>query len=231
MLKRVVLGLVVANGLFWAWSHGVFDMGAGRSSESVREPQRLQAQQFPERMRLVVMAPSRKEEAASAAAAASAVSPRPTGSACLEVGPYTPAEFGPVEAVLKAQLPPERWTVLSRQTPGSWMVYIGRYARRNVMERRAAELREQNFDVSEVREPQWMPGLSLGVFGQEEEAQTLLRALHDKGAKAARIVVLTAPGTSKTVRVPDADDTVKARIQALTARQLGGQSFGPCLSD
>lgn len=230
MLRAWVVGLLVANGAFWAWSSGRLDAWVPSARESQREPQRLAQQQHPERLKVTS---ARWKPPASAAVAAPHL-PQASGASanlCLEVGPYSVVEFPRVEAVLQARLPSGSWTVRRYNSPGTWMVYIGRYSRLDMMERRAQELRARNFDVSEVREPPALaPGLSLGTFAQVEEAQTVMRDLANLRIRAARIVTLTEPSIVNTLRIPAADAALQATAQELTP-QLLGQVFVPCSRD
>jgi hypothetical protein len=53
MLRAVVLVLVLANAVFFAWSSGWFDGIAGLSSRGEREPERLQRQVRPDAVRVL----------------------------------------------------------------------------------------------------------------------------------------------------------------------------------
>ncbi len=228
MLRAWVVGLLVANGVFWAWSSGRLEAWVPSARESQREPQRLAQQQHPERLKVTSV--RWKAPAPAALPSLPSASGAPA-SLCLEVGPYSVVEFPRVEAVLQARLPQGSWTVRRYNSPGTWMVYIGRYSRLDMMERRAEELRARNFDVSEVREPPALaPGLSLGTFAQVEEAQAVMRDLANLRIRAARIVTLTEPSIVNTLRIPAADAALQATAQEL-APQLLGQVFVPCSRD
>ena len=52
MLRLVVLLLILANGLYFAWSHRIFsELGWGKAPQN--EPHRLQQQINPERIRVL----------------------------------------------------------------------------------------------------------------------------------------------------------------------------------
>jgi hypothetical protein len=142
VLKTLVLALVVANLGFYAWSSGWIGGGA---SHGDREPERLARQVRPESIRILppgsIEAPrSRSAPAAPAAspapptpsppaASAATVSAAPAGDslACLQSGPFTPAEVPQVEAALHAVLPSQPWTQVKVETPGIWLIYRGKH--------------------------------------------------------------------------------------------------------
>ena len=94
MLRFLLLGLLVANLLFFAFTRGWFD-GIGLRSLGDREPARLAAQVRPDAIRLLPMG-------AGASAAADA--------ACYEAGPFAATEAVGAEAALRAVLPAGTWT-------------------------------------------------------------------------------------------------------------------------
>ncbi len=115
MLRALVIGLLLANALFFAWARGWLapSLPAPRQGES--EPARLAAQVRPEG--LLVMAPSAAAAAVSAARAAS--------RNCLEAGPYAEADMAAVQAALaQAGLPAGSWApadMAPGQAPGQWL--------------------------------------------------------------------------------------------------------------
>ena len=70
-MRVVVLVLLAVNALFFVWSRGWLDAVTGLSAQGGREPQRLAAQQHPERIQPL------------AASAVAALAQR----SCLELGP------------------------------------------------------------------------------------------------------------------------------------------------
>lgn len=96
MLRSLLLVLVAANLLFFAFTRGWFDGVMGLSSRGDREPERIAAQVRPETIR--VLPP---DIAASAVAA---------GSSCYEAGPFSAADALGAEAALRSALPPGSWT-------------------------------------------------------------------------------------------------------------------------
>jgi hypothetical protein len=107
VLRAVVLALVAANLLFFAFTRGWFD-GFGLRSLGDREPERLGSQVRPE---AITLWPARPPST-------------PTGpTACYEAGPFVSVDAVNAEAVLRSALPPGSWVaVRSDHTVGSAVV-------------------------------------------------------------------------------------------------------------
>ena len=96
MLRALLVALVVANLLFFAYTRGALDGLLGLRSIGDREPERLAKQVRPESIRLLPMS----------AAASAPVDAR----ACLETPPFGAADAAAVELVLASNLPAGSWT-------------------------------------------------------------------------------------------------------------------------
>lgn len=105
MLRSLLLALVAANLLFFAFTRGWFDDAIGLRSLGDREPGRLAAQVRPEAIRLLPM---------NAGASVPAES-----TACYEAGPFGAAEVAGAEALMRAALPAGAWTDDRTETAGS----------------------------------------------------------------------------------------------------------------
>lgn len=169
-------------------------------------------------------APGGASTAAASAAAAAAT------TACLEAGPFSPAELVAAEAALvRAALPAGSWTDVRRDTPGAWIIYMGRYAD-------AAQLSEKEEQLRRVRGvsfervkglPDLEPGLSLGRFDDRGAADAALADLGARGVRSARVVTVAAPATTYLVRVERADAALQQRLATLKAPSLGA-GFKAC---
>ncbi|PXW99514.1 hypothetical protein C7444_101344 [Sphaerotilus hippei] len=211
MLRGLVLLLVAANLLFFGWTQGWLRSVIDLSPEADREPQRIAQQVQPDLIRPV--------------APGSLVAPPPI---CLEAGPFTPAEFSSADNAVRALLPQGGWAVTRLEKPGVWLVYMGRYAKPEAMQRRIEDLKKRNIGYTEVEEPATLvPGLSLGRFNGIEEAREAVRRLESQRLRSARIVTLTPPTVWHTIRVPAADVSVQESLKGIGA-PLHGKRFQPC---
>jgi hypothetical protein len=227
MLRSIVLLLLLANGLFFAWSQGLL-AAYGWAPAPQSEPQRLAQQIHPE---MVVVLPSQRAEAALATAAAPAVvasapvePPEPT--VCLTAGLFDAARSALLAQALADNLPPGAWTLAPGVDPGRWMVYMGRYASDELLERKKAELRGMRvkFDAAPAS---LEPGLSLGRFDNQAAANRLLRELTQRGVRTAQVVAERLETQGMRLTLPAVDSTLKARLEALKPA-LGGKALRAC---
>lgn len=213
MLRGLLVGLLVANLLFWAWTRGALTDLIGLDPQGDREPQRVSEQRHAERIH--VLPPGSLEKAA----------PRPV---CLEAGPFTQADLSKVESAARAALPDGSWLLIRREKPGSWMTYMGPYSNRNFLQRKADELRKQSVAFEEVEATSsHAPGFTFGRYGRYDDALEALRRLQSQKVRPVRVVQLAAPTVSYTVRLPKAE----AAAQEAAARlkdTFDGKGFGNC---
>lgn len=214
MLRALIVALLLANLAFFGWTQGWFDSFVGVRSIGDREPERLQRQVRPERIRLLP---------ADTAAVAAASAP-----ACLEAGPFTDAEIGAAQAVAQADLPAGSWTTVSSEQAGTWLVYMGRYASREALTRREDELKRRSLPYEEIGAPPALaPGLSLGRFDQRAAAVQALDQFTAQGLCTARVVELAPASTRHVLRVERADAALSTRLAALRTDALG-TGFAAC---
>lgn len=220
MLRLLVLVLALANIGFYAWTQGKLDGIVGAKPQGDREPERLQRQVRPETLH--VLPPG----SASAAATVAAVEPAP---ACLEAGPYTPAQVGPAESVLQTVLPAGSWANLKTEVPAVWILYMGKYPNHDALVKKADELKRLKVPAEEVRNaPELEQGLSLGRFDNRPAADKALADLAQRGVRTARVVSLSPAAVSHMLRVERADATLQARLAGLRADALLGKPFTAC---
>lgn len=93
MIKWLAVVLIVANGVFWAWTQGWLGAAWPAPGERQREPQRLQQQVRPES--IVVLSP-RAASAALEQIAAAAASPSASSPAAAEPVPAPGAAGRPL---------------------------------------------------------------------------------------------------------------------------------------
>jgi hypothetical protein len=152
---------------------------------------------------------------------------------CLQAGPFTPGEVGKVEAALKAALPELGATNLNNvkiETPGIWLIYMGRFPDREALQQKKTELKRfRELVFEEVRgAPELEPGLVFGRHDNRASADTELTKLSERGVRSARVVALSPPVAVHTLRIARADDSLKAQLLTLPPATLAGTSFHSC---
>jgi hypothetical protein len=216
MLRVLVLLVLLANGLFFAWARGWLGEGP-RHAE--REPQRLQAQVRPEAVS--VLPPTTASAAVQAARAAARL--------CLEAGPFDASDLSAAEAtLLAAQLPAEAWQRQEQPLQGRWAVYAGRYPEAALRRSREDDLKKLGLTWELLSAPaELAPGLVLNRHATREAAEAWLKDAAPAGLRGARVVQLPEPPTTWRLRVPAAEPDLAERLKALSAGGLAG-GFRPC---
>lgn len=229
MLRILALVLLVGNALLLAAQFGLFDRLTGGQPPQ-REPERLQRQVDPQAVHIL------SPQAASAALTAAAASAAQTAAAasqartqaCLEAGPFGAGEAAVAERTLRdAGLPPGSWQALTTEDSGAFMVYMGRYADRDTLQRKLDELKRMKLDAEELRgKADLQPGLNLGRFDQRAEADAALGKMAQRGVRSARVVTLRPAQSQTLLRLPAADAATQARLAGLS--MPSGPGFVAC---
>ena len=227
MLRAAVLALLLANGVFWAWSHGALS-GLGLGPARPDEPERLAQQVHAQALRL---APAPGDAAPAPARAASTPDTAPEATAasstgiCLQAGPFDERQAGVLRSAAQA-LPAGRWRLDGTALPGRWMVYIGKLADADTVRAKRAELRELGVDTDRPGAA-LEPGISLGRFASEEAATRALTDLGRKGVRTAHVVPERRDSSAFMLRLPQADAALRAQVLAL-GPALAGKELRAC---
>lgn len=218
MLRALIVALLLANLAFFAWTQGWLDSVVGVRSIGDREPERLLRQVRPELIRIL------PADAASGAAS----EPASTALACFEAGPFTDAEISAAQAAVQTALPAGSWAAVKTEQPGTWLVYMGRYADREALTKKEDELKRRKAVYEEINAPPALaPGLSLGRFEQRAAAATALEQFTQQGIRTARVVELAPASNRHVLRVEKADTALATQLATLKADALG-KGFAAC---
>jgi hypothetical protein len=256
MLRLLVLLLVLANVGHYAWEQGLLTP-IGLAPVSQTEPQRLAEQIRPDMLRLLPAAESPKPaastgdaanlEAASPVAApalpASAASaPLPplaegkafsasaepvTATQCLQAGIYNEEQTAALRSRLQAQLPAGSWVLESSVEPARWLVYMGRYANAEALAKKRSELRARRISFEALDNPALEPGLSLGSFGSQAEAETELTRVAGLGVKTARVLQSRAELRGQRLKLAAVDSALRSQLENLKP-ELFGKTLQAC---
>ena len=221
MLRLIVLLLLLANGLYFAWSHGLLH-AYGLAPVQQAEPQRLTQQLHPERLRLLGADEVKRLEAATAQ---SSLPPRPTE--CLQAGLYDERQATALRQALDTALPQGSWEFENGVEPERWIVYMGKYPDNDTLNKKLAELRSLNIRFEPLSNPALSPGLSLAAYPSEAAAKEGLAQFASRGVRTARVVQERAELRGQWLRLPQADASLKQRLDNLKAA-LAGKALRPC---
>ena len=222
MLRLLVLALVLANAGYFAWTQGLLaDYGFAPIAQA--EPQRLAQQIRPEAMRLLTTIDTRQLENTSTAAAAPAPAPE-----CLQAGLFTPEQTTTLRAGLESSLPIGSWSLESSTEPGRWIVYMGKYANEDALAKKRSELRGMSVPFEPLINLALGPGLSLGHFTTQAEAERELAKVATRGVRTAKVVLEQPEARGQLLKLPAVDAPLMAKLEALKP-QFAGKPLRACL--
>ena len=222
MLRLVVLLLVLANGLYFAWSHG-FLAGYGFAPANQSEPQRLDQQIRPEQMRVTISATASKTPVAVAVMPASLQE----ATECLQAGIFTPTQTLALTDALATALPAGSWALENALQPARWIVYMGRYASTAAAIKKRGELRGLNVESELVTVAPLAPGLSLAAFATEAEAAAELARMPRRGVKTAGIRQETEELRGQRLKLAVVNAALRSQLDTVKP-QLAGKALLAC---
>lgn len=218
MLRLFVLALALLNGVYYAWSQGLFrayDFAPAQQTE----PQRVGQQIRPDAVRLLTAKEVRLSEAAPRVAA------KPTE--CLQAGLFDETQGALLRRTLESALPAGSWALDAVVEPARWIVYLGKYASAEALARKRSQLASLKLRYEPLTNPDLELGLSLGGFETQAGANAALEAFSRRGVRTARVVQERAEIGGAMLRLPAADEALRARLDALKPA-LAGKVLSPC---
>lgn len=248
MLRLLVLLLLLANAGYFAWSHGTLaPYGFAPAAQS--EPQRL-AQQFrPEALRILTPLEARQLESKTGPASESqpvpALAPEPAAASspsaattatvvlaagqglaaaatqCLQAGLFSDEQTATLRARLQSTLPTGSWAFESSIEPARWMIYMGKYASADLLAKKRTELRQRNVSFQSLNNPALEPGLSLGNFSAQLDAQTELERIARLGVKTARVIQAQPEVRGQKLKLAAVTPDLRTQLEALKPQLLG----------
>ena len=218
MLRFLVLLLVLANGVYFAWSQGMLK-AYGYAPAQVAEPQRLAQQIKPEGIRVLRADEARRIDAASQAPA------RPPE--CLTASGFDENQSLALRRILESNLPEGSWQLDAATEPGRWIVYMGKYPNAQAMSAKRAELALLNLKLEPLGNAALEPGLSLGGFPSKDAADSALAALSKRGVRTAKVVLEREGMKVWVLKLAAVDDALRPKVEDLKPL-LGGKPLRAC---
>ena len=221
MLRLLVLLLVLANAGYFAWAHGLLaDYGFAPPVQT--EPQRLKQQIRPEAMQLLGSAGSTPTDLLPVS-----FNPADANDQCLQSGLFSDEQAGALRTRLQASLPPGSWTLEGSVEPARWIIYMGRYASDEVLAKKRNELRLRGLSFEPLLDPAFNPGLSLGHFASQAEADAALGRLTQRSVRTARVMQERPEAHGQLLRLASVDASLMAKLEALKP-QLDATELRTC---
>ena len=227
MLRLFVLALLLANGAYFAWSHGLM-RGLGLAPHDPSESQRLAQQLRPESLRVLTPDEARRLEAAPATPVPVPMPVQPVSALeCLQAGLFDVPQAEVLRGKLLSSLPVGAWLLEPAVEPARWIVYMGPYPSAQALARKRSELASLNLRFEPLTNSALEYGVSLGLHQTQAAANAQLANLTRRGVRTARVVQERAEVRGTVLKIPAADDAVKARLEAFEPA-LAGKPLRPC---
>jgi hypothetical protein len=218
MLRALALILLLANLLFFGWSQGWLDKLLSRQHPD-REPERLQLETHPERLRL--LSPQ----------AAMALQTR----ACLELGPLNGEDSLRAARAALGQLGVAEgdWKLQSSEQAGLWAVATIKLGSADFRARKEETYKRMKLAYEPLQGlPDEQPSLVLSQHPSEKAAEAALDAFEQRALKGLRVLQLRPAQARHMLSLPRADAALQAQLQSLLASgrepSLAGAALKAC---
>lgn len=206
MLRFLVLLLLLANGAYFAWEAGHL-AGLGLAPSNQTEPQRLPAQIKPEAIRLLNSTEAKRVEALASA-------PPPKALECLQSGLLDAAKASAVRAAA-ATLPAGVWGLEDGTERARWIVYMGKYTNADALLKKKSELRELSVAFETLKNPSLEPGIALGAYASQAQANETLASLAKRGVRTAKVVQELPERKGQLLKLPAVDDALRTQLDGI----------------
>jgi hypothetical protein len=218
MLRLLVLILILANGVYFAWSEGLL-RSAGFAPAQQQEPQRLQQQVKPDAVRMLGQQEFKRVEAQ--------VQADLVPKECLLAGPFDDAQAKVVRAAMESNFVPGTWQLEPVAVPARWIVYMGKFASAEGLAKKRDELAAMRLAPQHLTNPALEIGLSLGAFDNQVAANAELAKLNLRGIRTAKVVLEYPEGQLTQLKIPALTNELKVHLNDIKPA-LAGKTLHSC---
>jgi hypothetical protein len=212
-VKALVVFLLVANGLAFAWWNGLLLQWLGDG----REPERLQTQVAANKAKLVPLAK---------------LTPPPPTSAfvlCVDYPAVVEAKATELENLVRTLTSAKAVALkLDKEATtegGNYLVYLASSATLREAQRKLFELKRVGVeDVALIGDGDLKWAISLGVFGTEEAGKNRIQQLSRIGIPGGKVAPRSALVNRVALKVKVSDIELKAALLALSSSTLGAEA-------
>ena len=229
MLRLAVLILLLANGVYFAWSQGLLralDFAPAQQTE----PHRLAQQLRPENLRILKAGEVRAAEPSAPAPptpAAPEVALAPAPSECYQAGLFDDTQANALRRALEARLPAGSWQLQTAVEPARWIVYMGKYPNAEALAKKRQELASLNLKFEPINSASLEPGLSLGGYDTQAAANTALANLSRRGVRTAQVIRERSELRGNLLRLAAVDEALKPKLDEIRPA-LAGKALRLC---
>lgn len=224
--RLIFFVLLLANVAFFAWRENA-------GPPPGHEPQRLQQQINPDKVRLLLPPQAAADKPAAvkvADVAAASASPAVEAPAllCKAFSGISSEAAKAVQSAIASSAPNAQVVVITSRESSSYWVHIPPQPNKAGAEKKVAELREmgvtESFIISDDGPGKW--AVSLGLFKSREMADNYLQKLTKQGVRSARIEVRDKSADKVRLEISAPAETLGALAREI--KPLANASIGEC---
>ena len=214
MLRNLVLVLLSANILYFAWSEGLLE-SYGLSPTHGSEPHRIKEQLQPQAIEAL-----RAQDVPGLVQGVKAQ--------CLRSGPWDKEQAAGLRTALQTALPQDSWRFDAVTPAPRWIVYMGQFSSPDTLKRKLAQLATiDGVKTQTPRDPVLAPGISLGSFDTEPLAQAELARLSRMGVRTAKVVQENEPPSKEMLVFPSVTKDMQPALIGLQPA-IAAHALQPC---
>ncbi len=224
MLRLIVLLLILLNAGFYVYAQGYL-AAFGFAPAVQTEPYRVAQQIRPEALRVSIPNEAVQPQVAISPAPALAT----TGpTECLQVGVFNDEQTLVLRERVASVLPQGSWVIENATEPGRWLVYMGKYSSEESLARKKSELRRLGVALETLVNPALAPGLQLGSFTTQLDAEQALARIARRGVKTAKVIEDRAEQRGQRLKLAAVDAGLRSQLDGIQSL-LAGKPFKPCI--
>lgn len=213
-MRALFFVLLLANLAFFGWQSGYI----GPGEEKKVEPERLNQQIAPEKIRLVSAETAKRIEDTARAR-----------NACLEWGSFPIQDADRAQTALAALALGDKLSSRKVEEAAQYWVFMPPQGNKANADKKADELKRLGitdyFVVTDDGPNKW--AISLGVFRTEDAAKTHLAEISTKGVKTARVGERETRVQKTVFQVRNIDEATRSKISDLR-KDFPGVDMHPC---
>ncbi len=216
--------LLLANLMFFAWSHGYFGI-----AEEGREPQRLTSQLAPEKLRILS-----REPAPSASGWATTATPADnnpaadaaTTTACRLVNDLSIEEAQQLQLKATEKLPDLKTQLKPIEIPPGYWTFIPPQPTQVFVDKKMAELKKLNIPNFADFQPILEEGpdkfaISLGMFDEEAAANAHLKNLAKYGVRSAKLQLRSRAAEKAQIEFQGPPHAIQRLVDITSTTNIG----------
>ncbi|MDB5807769.1 MAG: hypothetical protein JWN73_5091 [Betaproteobacteria bacterium] len=216
-MRALFFILILANLAFFGWHAGYI----GPPEQKVGEPEHLNQQINPEKIRLVSADAAKGMETAARAR-----------NACVEWGSFPLQDADRAQAALAALALGDRLSSRKVEEAAQWWVFMPPQGGKTSADKKTEELKRLGitdyFVVTDEGANKW--AISLGVFRTEDAARGYLASISTRGVKTARVGEREARVQKTVFQIRQVDNPLQARLAAIR-KDFPGIDMHACAAD